>query len=295
MTRSSILACVLATWIWQRLDSRGRGTPHQESTQSQTRHLVKPMLLCASLLACVVVCVYANSTLRILLEQRLNIRTWLANPRLELWSSCLKGFASADIWSQSFGFGPGQFLPQSEPWLVGTSLAGRVFADAHNDYLQILVEYGALGLLFHLLMISVCLSKISSASTQDETRFIYLGNAVLILLAACFFYPFNIPFLSFLFWIMLLTPLVSPASETSLEKYSKVWSKGSRRFIQLALISLSLMLANEAWNRMLLEANMRAYLYGHDSSIQKMVTRKALLKQMRTIPVPFLYRKFVKK
>lgn len=234
------------------------------------------------------VIISGNDALTTLLKHRLDPDNWLQNPRLALWSACWTQFSAASPRVWLLGFGAGSFQVLSPRWLEGVALGQRVFLDAHNDPLQYLIEYGALGLGLRAALILAALRGLAKAAVDPTRSFaglarVYLGNALILLVASLFFYPLRLPYFIALFGFFLIaepafvwrsqrTPLFSPSA----------WSRLAAAVLAAAILGLG-------WQRIEIEAAMRAYVKDTQPFFVKMADGRRLSEAMRRHPVPYVY------
>jgi hypothetical protein len=108
-----------------------------------------------------------------------------------------------------FGYGPGSFEPQFARWQVewlrghgGREFAGNV-DHAHNDYLEVLVEYGPVGLAAFLGFSGWLLAKAWRSGGVLQPG-VWAGVAALLAIA-CVDFPFHRPAEWGLYWVLLGT------------------------------------------------------------------------------------------
>ena len=92
--------------------------------------------------------------------------------RLEVWTAASRTWLDHPIW----GTGLGTFATATAPYLMHDH--GRVFLRAENEYLDVLVEGGAIGLALALLALTamvVSVRRVLIAATSERRRFLVLG------------------------------------------------------------------------------------------------------------------------
>lgn len=290
------LAFVLSQWL-----ARRQRRAAEALLPAKTRPVPSTRAFGAKLFATAVVVlgvglgawmVSRNDALMMLLGHRLDPANWLQNPRIALWSAAWTAFAAGGPKVWFLGFGAGAFQVLSPSWLGQTELGARAFLDAHNDPLQVLLEFGVLGLALRLGLVALAVRQLARAAlepTGEEAWWprLCLASAVLLFTGGLFFYPLHLPyFLSLFVFFLGAVPWRIRRHETPAPARPAVAAR-------LAACGLAVVFAALTWKRGVLEEGLRRYVKDRGSFLTKTQERSRLEGAMQREPVPDLYLRLV--
>jgi len=130
------------------------------------------------------------------------------------------------------GFGPGGFAAsfpawEARYWSAVRDVDDRMFAGiedhAHNDYLEIFADYGAVGVLGFISVLAVVLRIVVNRRGALEPMSVGASAGVVALAAVALVdFPFARPAESFLFWSLMALSLLRPFSTVECERNQQV-------------------------------------------------------------------------
>ncbi|MCX6792477.1 MAG: O-antigen ligase family protein [Candidatus Falkowbacteria bacterium] len=132
------------------------------------------------------------------------------NIRLKYWSASWQAIEQAPFYRQLFGFGPdveaSVFARMYQPdWAYAERL--NSFPDrAHNNFFDILLQFGFVGLLSLLTLIYLCIERMYKVLAREKGEVYWLTLAIGASLLAYFFnnlFSFSLTAMSMLFYVLL--------------------------------------------------------------------------------------------
>jgi len=242
------------------------------------------LLLTTMGVAVVAILALQHPNLAALVESRMNVQDWIANPRLTFWRAALEAFADGGPRVWLLGLGPGAIQALAPFWMPED--ATRVYLDAHNDLLQLLVEHGSLvafGVVAIIVMAGQSFRK-AWREQADEGARAMLGVMTGLLASALFLFPLSLPhFLALLSWATLVAlgrprPPSPPAH-------------GKRLGAAILAVALPAYVAHQVR----LEVALRRYLTEPTTLLEKEAERRLLVDALADTPAPDHYRRLVAK
>ncbi len=297
MTRSVWFGTITALCVWWFF---GRGTTSKVDSSNTTRIFTikrKRFFVLAGLIGFVVLLgllaliMVSNENLLILLEHRFSAQNWINNPRLLIWGAAFRQMTSASVTDVLFGLGPGAFQVLSMTWLSSAGEMGRYFQYAHNDFLEICVEYGLVGFLLRIALIGIGINwliRFFREGYERETCIVCLSQCFLILVTCFFFYPLRLPFFSTqLILFLVLVPLRRCYSKTPVTPF--FMRRKVLFLVRTFVMVTSMLLLGVIIQRARVEILMREYVKERRPYIVKRYEQQELSQRLRYIPAPYVY------
>jgi len=133
-----------------------------------------------------------------------------SNTRLKYWQASWQIFKEAPVYRKLFGFGPdvqsSVFARKYQPdWAYSEQI--NSFPDrAHNNFFDVLLQFGLIGLLSLLSLIFFCVVKLYKILRKDQGESYWLALAIITSLLAYTvnnFFSFSLTAMSLLFFVLL--------------------------------------------------------------------------------------------
>jgi|GEM_PF-795973 len=144
---------------------------------------------------------FANTTWRLIYDVREimhgRAEDWLGSNRIYIWQNALEAFPSDN---PLIGSGPDTFWQVFPNKAEATALYNVNFDKAHNEYLQILVCQGILGLLSYLIFLGYLLIKAVPKALKNPLLMAVLAGFMGYLVQA--FFNISLPIASQMLWVL---------------------------------------------------------------------------------------------